>query len=100
MDIQHISSYGLILEPKTQFYNMYRKGLLKLPNEDLGADMYQLLMSKIEQSPFHQYEISNFALDDHESEHNKVYWFNEEYYGFGAGASGYVDGVRYTNINQ
>ena len=78
---------------------MYRKGLLKLPNEDLGADMYQLLMSKIEQSPFHQYEISNFALDDHESEHNKVYWFNEEYYGFGAGASGYVDGVRYTNIN-
>ncbi|SCR13416.1 Oxygen-independent coproporphyrinogen-III oxidase [Staphylococcus aureus] len=99
MDIQHISSYGLILEPKTQFYNMYRKGLLKLPNEDLGADMYQLLMSKIEQSPFHQYEISNFALDGHESEHNKVYWFNEEYYGFGAGASGYVDGVRYTNIN-
>ncbi|HCY8006511.1 TPA: oxygen-independent coproporphyrinogen III oxidase [Staphylococcus aureus] len=99
MDIQHISSYGLILEPKTQFYNMYRKGLLKLPNEDLGADMYQLLMSKIEQSPFHQYEISNFALDSHESEHNKVYWFNEEYYGFGAGASGYVDGVRYTNIN-
>ena len=50
---------------------MYRKGLLKLPNEDLGADMYQLLMSKIEQSPFHQYEISNFALDGHESEHNK-----------------------------
>lgn len=99
MDIQHISSYGLILEPKTQFYNMYRKGLLKLPNEDLGADMYQLLMSKIEQSSFHQYEISNFALDNHESEHNKVYWLNEEYYGFGAGASGYVDGVRYTNIN-
>lgn len=99
MDIQHISSYGLILEPKTQFYNMYRKGLLKLPNEDLGADMYQLLMSKIEHSPFHQYEISNFALDNHESEHNKVYWLNEEYYGFGAGASGYVDGVRYTNIN-
>ncbi len=63
---------------------MYRKGLLKLPNEDLGADMYQLLMSKIEQSPFHQYEISNFALDGHESEHNKVYWFNEEYYGFGS----------------
>ncbi|SGX35585.1 putative oxygen-independent coproporphyrinogen III oxidase [Staphylococcus argenteus] len=99
MDIQHISSYGLILEPKTQFYNMYRKGLLKLPNEDLGADMYQLLMSKIEQSSFHQYEISNFALDNHESEHNKVYWLNEEYYGFGAGASGYVDGFRYTNIN-
>lgn len=99
MDIDHISSYGLILEPKTQFYNMYRKGKLKLPNEDLGADMYQYLMSRIKNSNFHQYEISNFAKDGFESEHNKVYWLNEEYYGFGAGASGYVNGVRYTNIN-
>ena len=71
MDIDHISSYGLILEPKTQFYNMYRKGHLKLPNEDLGAEMYQLLMHKIENSRFHQYEISNFAIEGHESEHNK-----------------------------
>ncbi|MDU1280613.1 MAG: coproporphyrinogen III oxidase, partial [Staphylococcus epidermidis] len=36
---------------------------------------------------------------NHESNHNKVYWLNEEYYGFGAGASGYVNGVRYTNLN-
>lgn len=99
MDINHISSYGLILEPKTQFYNMYRKGHLKLPNEDLGAEMYQTLMHKIEDSKFHQYEISNFAIEGHESEHNKVYWLNEEYYGFGAGASGYTNGVRYTNVN-
>lgn len=99
MDIDHISSYGLILEPKTQFYNMYRKGHLKLPNEDLGAEMYQKLMHKIEDSRFHQYEISNFSIEGHESEHNKVYWLNEEYYGFGAGASGYTKGVRYTNVN-
>ncbi|EHJ06840.1 radical SAM family heme chaperone HemW [Staphylococcus simiae] len=99
MNINHISSYGLILEPKTQFYNMYRKGNLKLPNEDLGAEMYQFLMSRMNASSFHQYEISNFAKDGFESEHNKVYWLNEEYYGFGAGASGYVNGERYTNIN-
>lgn len=99
MDIDHISSYGLILEPKTQFYNMYRKGHLKLPNEDLGADMYQYLMKRLEDSNLNQYEISNFGKKGHESTHNKVYWLNEEYYGFGAGASGYVDGVRYTNLN-
>lgn len=99
MDIDHISSYGLILEPKTQFYNMYRKGKLKLPNEDLGAEMYQYLMNTLENTPFKQYEISNFAKNNHESYHNKVYWLNEEYYGFGAGASGYVNGVRYTNLN-
>ena len=61
--------------------------------------MYQYLMQRLEQSNLKQYEISNFGKIGHESTHNKVYWLNEEYYGFGAGASGYVDGVRYTNLN-
>lgn len=56
-------------------------------------------MERMKNSPFHQYEISNFGKLNHESNHNKVYWLNEEYYGFGAGASGYVNGVRYTNLN-
>ncbi|MCU5746401.1 radical SAM family heme chaperone HemW [Staphylococcus sp. SQ8-PEA] len=99
LDIDHISGYGLILEPQTQFYNMYRKGKLKLPSEDIGEEMYQLLQNKLKQTSFHQYEISNFAKQHHESEHNKVYWRNEGYYGFGAGASGYVEGRRYSNVN-
>ncbi|GGI40110.1 radical SAM family heme chaperone HemW [Mammaliicoccus stepanovicii] len=99
LDIDHISSYALILEPKTQFYNLYRKGKLKLPNEDLGEEMYQLLQKKMKSSHLNQYEISNFSRTGHESLHNKVYWKNEEYYGFGAGAHGYVDGIRYSNIN-
>lgn len=99
MDIDHISSYGLILEPKTKFYNMYRKGQLKVPNEDIGEEMYEYLLERMEQSEMHQYEISNFGKVGHESEHNKVYWKNEGYYGFGAGASGYVNGERYNNVN-
>ncbi|MDH9159938.1 radical SAM family heme chaperone HemW [Staphylococcus succinus] len=99
LDIDHISSYGLILEPKTKFYNMYRKGQLKVPNEDIGEEMYEYLLERMEQSDMHQYEISNFGKDGHESEHNKVYWKNEGYYGFGAGASGYVNGERYNNVN-
>ena len=99
LDIDHISSYGLILEPKTQFYNMYRKGKLKLPNEDMGEEMYSYLIQRLQQSDLRQYELSNFGKQGHESEHNKVYWKNEGYYGFGAGASGYVDGERYTNVN-
>ncbi|WP_436854002.1 radical SAM family heme chaperone HemW [Staphylococcus caeli] len=99
MDIDHISSYGLILEPKTQFYNMYKKGKLKIPNEDIGEEMYEYLVSRMQQSLLHQYEISNFGKVGHESEHNKVYWKNEGYYGFGAGASGYVNGERYSNVN-
>lgn len=99
MDIDHISSYGLILEPKTQFYNMYKKGKLKIPNEDIGEEMYEYLLERMQRSELHQYEISNFGKMGHESEHNKVYWKNEGYYGFGAGASGYVDGERYSNVN-
>ncbi|MBN6203049.1 oxygen-independent coproporphyrinogen III oxidase [Staphylococcus saprophyticus] len=99
MDIDHISSYGLILEPKTQFYNMYKKGKLKIPNEDIGEEMYEYLLERMQRSELHQYEISNFGKMGHESDHNKVYWKNEGYYGFGAGASGYVDGERYSNVN-
>lgn len=99
IDIDHISSYGLILEPKTQFYNMYKKGKLKIPNEDIGEEMYEYLLERMQRSELHQYEISNFGKMGHESEHNKVYWKNEGYYGFGAGASGYVDGERYSNVN-
>ena len=44
--------------------------------------MYQYLMKTLNQTDFKQYEISNFAKTNHESDHNKVYWFNEEYYGF------------------
>ena len=99
MDIDHISSYGLILEPKTQFYNMYRKGQLQVPNEDIGEEMYEYLLERMSKSDMHQYEISNFGKRNHESEHNKVYWKNEGYYGFGAGASGYVNGERYNNVN-
>ncbi|PKE13405.1 coproporphyrinogen III oxidase [Macrococcoides caseolyticum] len=98
LDIHHISSYSLILEPKTQFYNMYKKGMLQLPDEQLAAEMYTLTMNTLSAQGFHQYEISNYAKGHHESTHNKVYWQNKEYYGAGAGSHGYIDGVRYYNI--
>src|SRR5699024_5826305 len=46
----------------------------------------------------YQYEISNFAQPGYESKHNLTYWNNEYYYGFGAGAHGYVPGKRTGNI--
>lgn len=99
LNIDHISSYGLILEKQTQFYNLYQRGELNEPDEDLGAEMYHFMIEKLGQHGFKQYEISNFAREGHSSAHNKVYWKNENYYGFGAGASGYVNGVRYSNTN-
>lgn len=97
LDLPHFSAYSLIVEPKTIFYNQYAKGKLHLPTEDLEADMYDVLMQEMALHGLQQYEISNFAKPGFHSEHNKIYWDNDEYAGFGAGAHGYLAGIRYSN---
>ena len=77
--------------------NKMRRGKLNLPTEDLEADMFDYIIAKLESHGFEHYEISNFTKPNRESRHNLMYWDNAEYYGVGAGASGYVDGVRYRN---
>ena len=97
LDLPHYSSYSLIVEPKTVFYNLMQKGKLHLPPQDLEASMYEKLMETMEKYNLHQYEISNFARTGFESRHNLTYWNNEEYYGIGAGAHGYTGGNRIAN---
>lgn len=98
LDIPHFSAYSLIIEPKTVFYNLMKKGKLPSPGEDIEAQMYELLMEEMGNDGFEQYEISNFAKPGYESRHNLTYWNNEFYYGFGAGAHGYINGYRQSNI--
>ncbi|WP_374724608.1 radical SAM family heme chaperone HemW [Calidifontibacillus erzurumensis] len=103
LGVQHFSGYSLQIEPKTVFYNLMRKGKLQLPTEDEEAMMYEILIDEMKKNGYEQYEISNFALPGYESKHNLTYWCNEEYYGIGAGAHSYVDGVRRVNagpLNQ
>ena len=97
LDIPHMSLYSLILENHTVFMNRMRRGKLPLPKEDLEAEMFEYIIAELEKAGFEHYEISNFSKPGFESRHNLMYWDNAEYYGIGAGASGYVDGVRYKN---
>ena len=97
LDIPHMSLYSLILENHTVFMNRMRRGKLPLPKEDLEAEMFEYIIAELEKEGFEHYEISNFSKPGFESRHNLMYWDNAEYYGIGAGASGYVDGVRYKN---
>lgn len=97
LNLPHYSSYSLIVEPKTVFYNLMQKGKLNLPPQDLEARMYERLMEMMEKHGLHQYEISNFARTGYESRHNLTYWNNDEYYGIGAGAHGYTAGRRIAN---
>jgi len=98
LNLEHFSGYSLIVEPKTVFYNLMNKGKLPLPGEDIEAEMLDMLIEQMEAHGYHQYEISNFAKPGKASVHNLLYWQNEEYAGVGAGAHGYLNGVRYSNI--
>ncbi|MEX2805452.1 radical SAM family heme chaperone HemW [Streptococcus sp. H31] len=97
LDVPHLSLYSLILEHHTVFMNKMRRGKLNLPGEDLEAEMFDYIISEMEANGFEHYEISNFTKPGFESRHNLMYWANVEYYGCGAGASGYLDGIRYRN---
>ncbi|WP_413323332.1 radical SAM family heme chaperone HemW [Bacillus subtilis] len=98
LDAEHYSVYSLIVEPKTVFYNLMQKGRLHLPPQEQEAEMYEMVMSQMEAHGIHQYEISNFAKAGMESKHNLTYWSNEQYFGFGAGAHGYIGGTRTVNV--
>ena len=97
LEIPHMSLYSLILENHTVFMNRMRRGKLPLPKEEVEAEMFEYIIAELERAGFEHYEISNFSKPGFESRHNLMYWDNAEYYGIGAGASGYVNGVRYKN---
>ena len=96
--LPHYSMYSLILENKTMFMNWVRQGRLELPSQESETQMFSEAMEAMEKAGHHQYEISNFATPGKESMHNLVYWNNENYFGFGAGASGYLGNQRYKNV--
>ncbi len=94
LDIQHISTYGLKIEGGS-YWGTHNPD--NVPDDDIQADMYEGVNDFLTQTGFKRYEVSNFAKEGYESRHNLTYWNNDEYYGFGVSAHGYVDGVRYSN---
>lgn len=92
----HISTYSLIIEEHTRLSNDNVKYIS--PDED--RKMYDFICTYLKKHGYNHYEVSNFAKEGYESKHNLTYWLNEEYYGFGLGASGYKGGVRYTNTKN
>ncbi|MBN3490362.1 radical SAM family heme chaperone HemW [Acholeplasma equirhinis] len=97
LDIDHISYYSLILEDKTYFYHQYLKGNFKPMDEDIEAEMYHYIIDFLESKGYEQYEVSNFARDNHYSLHNSIYWTLGEYIGVGMGAHGFIDNERTYN---
>lgn len=97
---EHLALYGLMLEPNTRFYHLYRKGQLTLPEDEVQVEMYEYARDFARSNGYEQYEISNYAKPGYECRHNLVYWRNEAYLGFGPGAVSYIKGRRWMNMRH
>ncbi len=100
---EHLSLYALTLEHGTRMEHRVSRGLLAAPDADLAADMYEWAVDFLEGCGYVQYEISNWAQKDGDGgikacRHNLQYWRNLPYFGVGAGAHGYVGGIRTANV--
>ncbi len=92
----HISVYDLTIETVTAFGKYYQPGVSPLPTDELTAQMYCQSQEILTAAGYDHYEISNYARKGYQCRHNRVYWENRPYYGFGMGATSYVLGQRYT----
>lgn len=96
LPITHISTYSLMINPNTLFSI---KGIQE-QDEDTVREMYDYIYEYLKRNGFNRYEVSNFSREGYESKHNLIYWRNQEYYGIGVGASGYLDNIRYDNTKS
>ena len=96
LNVPHISTYSLIIEDNTL---LKIKGLKNI-SLSLDRKMYDHITKTLEKNGYNHYEISNFAKKGYESRHNLKYWQNKQYYGFGVGASSYLNNTRYTTTRS
>ena len=99
LDVKHISCYGLTVNPHTALFN---KGF-KEPSGDVLRQYYDIVEEILKENGFIHYEVSNWSKPGYQSKHNLTYWRNEQYFGVGLGASGYIGETRYKdtiNLSQ
>ena len=97
LPVSHLSFYSLSLEPGTVFHERYDRHPERLPDEETERAQYETMRERAALAGLIPYEISNAARPGEACRHNLVYWQARPYHGFGAGAHGYVQGVRRGN---
>ncbi len=94
LDPPHISAYGLTVEPGTALASQPDRH----PDDDDQADKYEIVDDRLASAGLANYEVSNWARPGHESEHNFLYWRQQNYLGFGCAAHSHHDGRRWWNV--
>lgn len=92
----HVSCYDLTVEAGTPFSRQYQPGIAPLPDDETTASMYRLAQQILTGAGYDHYEISNYAKPGYQCQHNRVYWENRPFYGFGMGATSYLRGDRHS----
>ncbi len=87
----HVSCYDLTIEPVTAFGRQYKPGMQPLPSDETTAEMYRTAQRLLTAAGYDHYEISNYAKSGYQCRHNRVYWENRSFYGFGMGATSYIE---------
>jgi oxygen-independent coproporphyrinogen-3 oxidase len=100
LGVDHISVYGLTVEPMTALEKMIHSGKRTAVDEEKSASEMELIMELLPSLGLEQYEISNFAAPGHEAVHNSHYWEGEPYLGIGPSAHSFVGNVRAWNISN
>lgn len=100
---EHISAYSLIVEEGTPFAKLYGEGEELehlLPAEEEERRMYERTEELLQEAGYHRYEISNYAKEGYECQHNLGYWERKEYLGLGLGASSLIEEMRFHNTEE
>ena len=97
MSPEHISMYLLEIHAGTPLAEQIRSERQPLPDAELAAEMYELMIDKVAAAGYGQYEISNFAKPGFEARHNSKYWTLDPVFGFGVSAHSFDGEQRYAN---
>ncbi len=100
LNIEHLSTYSLSIEPGTQFKASVESGSMILPDQDLVSDHYQAICAAAKSHNFTHYELTNYAREGFHSRHNFAYWRRQPYLGIGVGAHSYNGKQRYWNTRN
>lgn len=96
--VQHISAYHLTIEPGTAFYKKLKLNIIREVEDKKSIAQYNILIDKLGQAGFDDYEISNFSLPGYQSKHNSSYWNSDIYVGLGPSAHSFTGRTRRWNI--
>ena len=100
LDIPHISSYALTVEPNTALKRYIEKGVVPPVDDDLAKQHFDILVETLQQAGYSNYEFSNFGKQGYHSKNNTAYWTGKSYLGIGPSAHSYNGKQRSWNINN